>query len=146
MVCADAGSAWAVATEDDAERVTGRVGEGPEARLAFSWNTGGFQGKDAYHALKGAIRRRSGTGADVEVVLTRVESKPEVWTEPLKDVLAEVGADRDAEIVRAAQTLMSLIDPQQGGGRQVPGSDHGKRTGARSGRPSARRDDLPGRN
>jgi hypothetical protein len=69
--------------------------------------------KDAYHALKGAIRRRSGTGADVEVALTRVESKPDVWTEPLKDVLAEVGADRDAEIVRAAQTLMSLIDPQQ---------------------------------
>lgn len=69
--------------------------------------------KDAYRALKGAIRRRSGTGADVEVALTRVESKPEVWTDPLKDVLAEIGADRDAEIVGAAQTLMSLIDPQQ---------------------------------
>lgn len=69
--------------------------------------------KDAYRALEGAIRRRSGTGADVEVALTRVESKPEVWTDPLKDVLAEIGADRDAEIVGAAQTLMSLIDPQQ---------------------------------
>ena len=43
--CADAVSACAVATEDDAERVTGRVGEDPEASLAFTRQAGGAQGE-----------------------------------------------------------------------------------------------------
>ena len=41
--CADAGSACAVAAEDDAERVTDGVSEDPEARLAFPWDTDGTQ-------------------------------------------------------------------------------------------------------
>jgi hypothetical protein len=41
--CADAGSACAVAAEDDAERVTDGVSEDPEARLAFPRDAGGAQ-------------------------------------------------------------------------------------------------------
>ena len=43
--CANDGSAFAVATEDDAERVTDRVGEDPEASLAFTRQAGGAQGE-----------------------------------------------------------------------------------------------------
>lgn len=43
VTCADAGSACAVATEDDAERVTDGVSEDTEARLTFTWDTGGTQ-------------------------------------------------------------------------------------------------------
>jgi hypothetical protein len=67
--------------------------------------------KDAYTTLKGAILRRFGGKPEVTVALEKAEQKPEVWTEPLKDALQEAGADREPDIVQAAQELMKLVEP-----------------------------------
>ena len=52
-----------MAAEDDAERVTDRVGEDPEARLAFPWDAGGAQEEQFLLGLVGI------THANVEVQL-----------------------------------------------------------------------------
>ncbi len=44
-LASDAGSAFAVVTEDDAERVTGGVSEYPEAGLTLTWDTSRTQGE-----------------------------------------------------------------------------------------------------
>ena len=67
--------------------------------------------RDAYHALKAAILRRFGSTPEITVPLEKAEQKPDIWADPLKDVLAEVGADREPDIVRAAQRLMALVEP-----------------------------------
>ena len=69
--------------------------------------------KDAYGGLKDLIRRRFAGKPEAELALEKHEEKPAVWGEPLKDGLATSGADRDEEIVRAAQGLMALVDPQR---------------------------------
>jgi len=46
-------------------------------------------------------------------VLEKYEKKPEVYKEPLKDQLTQVAAEKDEEIIRAAQKVMALVDPQQ---------------------------------
>jgi len=69
--------------------------------------------KDAYHGLKGMIQRRFAGKPEAEVALTQAEKKPEVWQEPLKDALKETTADQDEEIIRAAEKLMGLLDPQE---------------------------------
>lgn len=68
--------------------------------------------RDAYHALKGAILRRFGDRPEVAVTLEKAEQKPDVWSEPLKEILQEVGADREQEIVAAAAELMRLAGPE----------------------------------
>ena len=69
--------------------------------------------KDAYGALKDLLKKRFGGKPEAEMALQQVEKKPEVWKEPLKDAIAESGADKDEAIVQAAQSLLKLIQPQQ---------------------------------
>jgi carbonic anhydrase len=69
--------------------------------------------KDAYQGLKALIQRKFAGKPDAESALAKYERKPEVYKEPLKDELSQVVADKDEEIIKAAQKLMSLIDPQQ---------------------------------
>jgi hypothetical protein len=66
--------------------------------------------KDAYAALKALVRRRLASRPDAEVVLARHEQAPETWQAPLMAELGEAGADRDRDLVIAAQALMSLVD------------------------------------
>ena len=47
------GSAWAVAAEDDAERVADRVGKDSEAGLTFTSDTSGTEGEQFLLALFG---------------------------------------------------------------------------------------------
>lgn len=47
------------------------------------------------------------------MVLAKYGEKPKVWEEPLKNALAQIGANKDEEIVRQAQQVMKLIKPQQ---------------------------------
>ena len=68
--------------------------------------------KDAYHGLKALIQRRFSGKPDAETALGAYEKKPEVWTEPVKDALTETDADKDEEIIKAAQALMAQADPQ----------------------------------
>ena len=66
--------------------------------------------KDAYAGLKALVARRLGGRPDAEVVLARHEEAPEVWQAPLMAELASAAADRDLELTRAAQALMTLVD------------------------------------
>jgi hypothetical protein len=66
--------------------------------------------KDAYASLKALVTKRLGGRADAELVLARHEGAPEVWQAPLAAELADAGADRDLELVRAARALMTLAD------------------------------------
>ena len=69
--------------------------------------------KSAYQGLKALIQRKFAGKSDAESVLEKYEKKPEVYKEPLKDQLTQVAAEKDEEIIRAAQKVMALVDPQQ---------------------------------
>jgi hypothetical protein len=66
--------------------------------------------RDAYAGLKALVRRRIAAQPDAEMVLARYEKAPEVWQAPLKAGLGEAAADRNADLVSAAQAPMNLID------------------------------------
>lgn len=71
--------------------------------------------KDAYTGLKALIQKRFAGKPEAEMALVQHEKKPEVWEVPLKDALAETGADQDEVIIQKAQELLKLIQPQQVG-------------------------------
>jgi hypothetical protein len=66
--------------------------------------------RDAYARLKALVKRRLASRPDGEVVLARHEKAPETWQAPLIAELGQAGADHDADLVAAAQTLMNLVD------------------------------------
>src|SRR4051812_4204335 len=66
--------------------------------------------KDAYAGLKALVKQRLAGRPDAEVILARHEKSPETWRAPLTAELGEAGADRDRDLVAAAQVLMSLVD------------------------------------
>jgi len=66
--------------------------------------------KDAYAGLKALVRRRLAGRPDGELVLARHEAAPQTWEGPLAAELSAAGAAGDADLVAAAQTLMSLVD------------------------------------
>ena len=66
--------------------------------------------KDAYAGLKALVRKRLVGHPDAEVVLAGHEKAPATWQAPLNAELAEAGADRDLDLVSAAQALMNLVD------------------------------------
>jgi hypothetical protein len=67
---------------------------------------------DAYEALRGLVRKRLAGRRDGELVLARHAEAPEAWDGPLSAELAAAGADRDPDLVAAAQTVMNLVDPE----------------------------------
>lgn len=69
--------------------------------------------QDAYKGLKTLIQRKFAGKSEAEVALAKHEEKPEVWKEPLKDELVAVGADQDEEIIKTAQELLKLANPQE---------------------------------
>ena len=66
--------------------------------------------KDAYARLKALVTRRFTGRAAAERVLAKHEDSPQTWQRPLTKELVEAGADQDADLVAAAQALMSLVD------------------------------------
>jgi hypothetical protein len=48
---------------------------------------------------------RDGTGGD--------EADPDTWQKPLQKSLVETGVDQDEEVLRQAQQVMKLVQPQQ---------------------------------
>lgn len=70
--------------------------------------------QDAYAALKGLVARKlkSGEGPiDPASLLTAYETQPEAYQAALEAELGASGADRDRELVTAAEHLLSLADP-----------------------------------
>jgi len=66
--------------------------------------------KDACASLKALVRKRLGGRPDAELVLARHEQAPQTWQAPLAAMLGEAGADRDTDLVAAAQALLRLVD------------------------------------
>jgi len=66
--------------------------------------------KDAYARLKALVKRRFAARPKGELVLAEHEAAPQTWQTPLAAELSAAGADGDADLVAAAQALMSLVD------------------------------------
>jgi hypothetical protein len=75
-------------------------------------DTAGQAVRDAYAGLKSLIKRKLGGKAAAESALEQHEQAPEEWEKPLEHQLADAGVDQDEEIVRAAQRLLALADPE----------------------------------
>lgn len=73
--------------------------------------------RDAYVGLKAMVRKRLGNGPDADVVLAKHEQAPETWQAPLMAELAQAGADRDSELIAAAQALLQLAGKPEGPGK-----------------------------
>ena len=68
--------------------------------------------KDAYVRLKVLVKKRLASHPDGELVLARHEDAPQTWEAPLAAELSAAGAERDADLLAAAQVLMSLVDEE----------------------------------
>lgn len=66
--------------------------------------------KDAYARLKVMVRQRFAGRPEAELVLAEHETAPQKWEAPLAAELSAAGAEGDADLVAAAQVLMSLVD------------------------------------
>jgi hypothetical protein len=66
--------------------------------------------KDAYGSLKTLVTRRLAGRRDAGLVLARHEEAPQAWEGPLAAELTAAGAADDADLVAAAQALMTLVD------------------------------------
>ncbi len=66
--------------------------------------------KDAYTRLTALVKKRFANRPKGELVLAEHEAAPQTWEAPLAAELSAVGAEGDADLVAAAQALMSLMD------------------------------------
>lgn len=68
--------------------------------------------RDAYEALKAAIARKCGMDSKIlrSVQDLEEDSASEASKLMIKEQVAKTGADKDADIVKAAQALQTLID------------------------------------
>jgi len=69
--------------------------------------------KDAYTGLKTLILRKFAGKAAAEIALAQHEVKPDVWRTPLEEELREAEISQDENIIKAAQWVMTLVQPQQ---------------------------------
>jgi hypothetical protein len=85
------------------------------ALLAGAAKAAGDAIPDAYKGLKTLIKRKFEIQgkSDLATILNKFEEKPEKTKPLLKDELIEVGADKDEEIIKAAQELLKQIKPEE---------------------------------
>ncbi len=69
--------------------------------------------QEAYHGLKALIKRKFAGEPKAEMVLEEHEQDTETYEAPLKKKLAEAGADKDEEIIKAAQELLKQLKPEE---------------------------------
>ena len=69
--------------------------------------------KDAYIGLKTLLKKRFDQKPQAEMALAEYEKDTDTWQKPLQKSLVETGADQDETIVRKAQQVLKLINPQQ---------------------------------
>jgi hypothetical protein len=98
-----AGSTRAVAAEDDAEGVTGGVGEDPEARLTFTWLPVGTQREQLLLGLAGI------SYADVEMHLLGIRRVWPVRRNPFGDPLKASWRRPGSKPMTTQSSLSSLI-------------------------------------
>jgi hypothetical protein len=66
--------------------------------------------KDAYARLKDMVKWRFADRPKGELVLAEHEAAPQTWEAPLAAELSAAGAEGDADLMAAAQAVMSLVD------------------------------------
>jgi formiminotetrahydrofolate cyclodeaminase len=83
--------------------------------------------KEAYNGLKALIQRKFGDKGDVVSAVEQVEKKPESSgrQQMLKEELADADAGQDAEVLKAAQDLLALLQPKSADSSQQAVADHG---------------------
>jgi hypothetical protein len=81
--------------------------------LAAAQTVTGDAVKDAYTGLKGLLQQKFAGKHSAEVALIEHETDPTTWEAPLKKALTQAQADQDEAIVKAAQRVMTLVNPQQ---------------------------------
>jgi hypothetical protein len=69
--------------------------------------------KDAYEGLKALVLKRFEGKPAAETALVEYEQDADTWEKPLQKSLVEAGADKEQEIVDAAQKVLQLVQPQQ---------------------------------
>jgi hypothetical protein len=73
-------------------------------------NTAGEAVKDAYRGLKAAVERIFRGRSSGQAALERHEENPDAWAGALEAELVEVDAGQHADLIRAAQQLLALVD------------------------------------
>lgn len=68
---------------------------------------------DAYQGLKGFIKDKFAGDSEAETALERYEQQPEASQEQLRAALTRHNVGQDDEVVRAAQQVMTHVNPQQ---------------------------------
>ena len=69
--------------------------------------------KDAYAGLKALVKKRFEKRPQAELALAEYEKDTDTWKKPLQKSLVETGADQDETLVRQAQQVLKLVNPQQ---------------------------------
>lgn len=85
------------------------------ALVAGTAKSAGDAVPDAYSGLKALIKRRFAGEPVAEMILEQHETNPEIYKEPLKMKLNEVGADKDQEIIKLAQELLNQVKDNSSG-------------------------------
>ena len=78
--------------------------------VAGAQNTATEAVKDTYRALKSGIERLFHKRPSGQTALEQHEHKPEAWEGALTAELVEAEADKQTDLVRAAQQLLALIE------------------------------------
>ena len=71
--------------------------------------------KDAYTGLKTLLSHLFAEKPHAQVILDEHKTDPETYEKPLKKLLTEAHADQDADLLAAAERLLTLVQPQQAG-------------------------------
>lgn len=103
------------------------------ALVAGAAKAAGDAAPDAYNGLKALIKRKFAGKPNAEMVLEEHETDPETYEAPLKKKLAEAGADKDEEIINAAQDLLDKIKEQPRGQQIITQTQTNKVSGVNVG-------------
>ncbi len=82
------------------------------ALVAGAAKAAGDVAPDAYNGLKALIKGKFAGEPKAEMVLEEHETDPKTYEAPLKKKLVEAGADKDEEIIKAAEKLLKQLKPE----------------------------------
>lgn len=86
------------------------------ALVAGAAKAAGDAAPDVYNGLKALIKRKFESKPKVknaQNVLEEHEKSPKTYEAPLREKLAEAGADQDEQIIKAAQELLKQVEPEK---------------------------------
>src|SRR2546425_8723943 len=88
--------------------------------LLWTFSTG-WMISDAYQGLKDLLRKKFGHESSLVKSVEVLEAKPGVVgrQQTLDEEIIDAGANRDQDILLAAQQLLSLVQTQHGGERHI---------------------------